>query len=383
MNTVQPTFKRLALFVTIVALVACVVGWITSPRQFFISYAFAFLFWFGLSLGSLGWTMIHHLTGGRWGYTTRRFFEAAISSLPLLALLFIPVILGMRALYPWVDATALSTDEILRHKHVYLNAPAFVARAFVLFAIWIVMARLLTQWSAEQDATTNPEPTRKLRKLSGPGLVIYPLTMTFAAVDWVMSMERDWFSTIFPILICIGQMLSALALAILLLAVERRRMPLAQIASSETFHHLGNLLLTFTMLWAYLAFAQFLVVWSGDLPHEISWYLHRISDGWKAVVVLIFLFDFLVPFFLLLSRNSKRRVGILTAIAAMILVAHVGEAWWLIAPSFYRSGIHISWLDLAAFLGVGGVWFTFFVRQLERRSLVPMNDPRFALAIPI
>jgi len=160
-------------------------------------------------------------------------------------------------------------------------------------------------------------------------------------------------------------------------------MPLAQIASSETFHHLGNLLLTFTMLWAYLAFAQFLVVWSGDLPHEISWYLHRISDGWKAVVVLIFLFDFLVPFFLLLSRNSKRRVGILTAIAAMILVAHVGEAWWLIAPSFYRSGIHISWLDLAAFLGVGGVWFTFFVRQLERRSLVPMNDPRFALAIPI
>src|SRR5438105_6805151 len=287
MNTVQPTFKRLALFVTIVALVACVVGWIASPRQFFISYAFAFLFWFGLSVGSLGWTMIHHLTGGRWGYATRRFFEAAISSLPLLALLFIPVVIGMRALYPWMDTAALSADEILRHKHFYLNAPAFVTRAIVLFAVWIVMARLLTRWSAEQDATSNPEPTRKLRKLSGPGLVIYPLTMTFAAVDWVMSIEGDWFSTIFPILICIGQMLSALALAILLFVVERRRTPLAQIASSETFLHLGNLLLTVTMLWAYLAFAQFLVIWSGDLPHEISWYLHRITDGWKVIAILL------------------------------------------------------------------------------------------------
>ena len=383
MNAVGPAFKRLAFFVAIVALVACVVGWIVSPKQFFISYTFAFLFWFGLSLGSLGWTMIHHLTGGRWGYSTRRFFEAAISSLPLLALLFIPVILGMRALYPWMDATALSADEILRHKHVYLNAPAFVARAIVLFAIWIVMARLLTKWSAEQDATTNPEPTRKLRKLSGPGLVIYPLTMTFAAVDWVMSMERDWFSTIFPILICIGQMLSVLALAILLLALERRRKPLAQIAGPETFHHLGNLLLTFTMLWAYLAFAQLLVIWSGDLPHEISWYLHRIADGWKAIAVLLFLFHFIVPFFLLLSRSYKRRTEILTAIAVTILVAHVVEGWWLIAPSFYQTGVHLSWLDLAAFIGVGGVWFTFFVRQLERRALVPMNDPRFALAIPI
>ena len=383
MSAVQPTLKRFAFFIVIVALIACAVGWIVSPRQFFISYAFAFLFWFGLSLGSLGWTMIHHLTGGRWGYATRRFFEAAISSLPLLALLFVPVVLGMRALYPWMDSTALAADEILRHKHVYLNGPAFLVRAIMLFAIWMVMGRLLTRWSAEQDVTSNPEPTRKIRKLSGPGSVIYPLTMTFAAVDWVMSMERDWFSTIFPILICIGQMLSALALAILLLAVERRRMPLAHVASSEVLHHLGNLLLTFTMLWAYLAFAQLLVIWSGDLPHEISWYLHRISDGWKIIAILLFLFHFLVPFFLLLSRNSKRRVGILTAIAAMILVAHVGEAWWLIAPSFYRSGIHISWLDLAAFLGVGGVWFTFFVRQLERRSLVPMNDPRFALAIPI
>src|SRR5205085_3828176 len=241
---------------------------------------------------------------------------------------------------------------------------------------------LLTRWSAEQDVPSNPEPTRKLRKLSGPGSVIYPLTMTFAAVDWVMSLERDWFSTIFPILICIGQMLSALALAVLLLAVERRRTPLAQFADPEIFHHLGNLLLTFTMLWAYLAFAQLLVIWSGDLPHEISWYLHRIADGWKVIVILLFLFHFLVPFFLLLSRGNKRRVEILTAIAATILVAHVVEAWWLIAPSFYQTGIQISWLDLAAFIGIGGAWFTFFVRHLEKRALVPRNDPRFALAIP-
>ena len=153
-------------------------------------------------------------------------------------------------------------------------------------------------------------------------------------------------------------------------------------ASPEIFHHLGNLLLTFTMLWAYLAFAQLLVIWSGDLPHEISWYLHRIADGWKAVPSLLFLFHFLVPFFLLLSRNNKRRVEILTAIAAMILVGHVLQTWWLIAPSFYVTGIHISWLDLAAFIGIGAVWFTFFARQLEGRALVPTNDPRFALVTP-
>src|ERR687891_1623618 len=268
----------------------CIAGWVFAPADFFLAYLFAHFFFLGLSLGALGLLMIHHLTSGYWGYSVRRFFESAVGNLPLLAVLFVPVFFGVPHLYPWKNPSVVAADEILRSRLSYLNTPGYVIRTVVVFAVWIVMARCLLKWSAAQDVTVSVEPTRKLRTLSGPGLVIYPVTMTFAAVDWLMSMEADWYSTMFPVLLCIGQILSALALVILLLAWAARSSPLSPLASEDTFHKLGNLLLAFTMMWAYLAFGQLLVIWSGNLPQEISWYLHRVSGGWRWIAVSIAVF---------------------------------------------------------------------------------------------
>jgi hypothetical protein len=374
--------KNVSLGLGVIGLIGCLIGWFIAPRDFFVAYLFGDFFFLGLSLGSLALLMIHHLTAGDWGYALRRFLESAVGNLPLLALLFVPVFFGLAQLYPWRHPTVVAADETLRETQIYLNAPGFVLRTAIVFAIWIIMARQLLKWSSEQDATASLEPTRKMRTLSGPGLVIYPVTMTFAAVDWLMSMEAGWYSTMFPVLICIGQILSALALMILLLVCVAHSSPLGPLASEENFHKLGNLLLAFTMMWAYLAFGQLLVIWSGNLPHEISWYLHRISDGWKWIAIFIALFHFFVPFFLLLMRPAKKRRRILASIAACVFAAHVVAIWWTIAPSVYTKHFYLGWLAPAAFLGIGGIYSFAFLKNLERRRLVPQNDPRLAVAVP-
>jgi hypothetical protein len=371
--------RTIAFLIAMIGIIGCVIGWIFSPHQFFVSYLTSFLVWFGLSAGSLLWLMIHYLTGGRWGNPLRRLLEAAAETLSLLVLLFVPILFGLRELYPWMNSAALAANEVLRHKHLYLNPPGFIVRAAIFFALWIWIANLFRNWSHQQDTRSDFQPTQKLRKLSGPGLILYPITATFVYVDWIMSLEADWYSTLFPILICIGQMLGALAFMTVLLAWLAPVTSLASITSRENFRHLGSLLLAFTMMWAYLAFAQFLIVWSGDLPHEISWYLHRSRGGWGWIVTVLFLFHFSVPFFLLLSRRTKGSVIALTCVAAALFVAHVFDIWWMVTPSFYAT-LHLSWLDLVAFLGIGGIWFATFSWFLTARPLLPINDPRFAVA---
>ncbi|HEX4652610.1 MAG TPA: hypothetical protein VH227_00010 [Candidatus Udaeobacter sp.] len=373
--------RYLAMVIGVISIIVCAVGFIFDRRAAFVSYLFGFLVWLGVALGSSGFLMIHHLTGGNWGYPVRRFFEAAIRTMPVLAALFVPILFGLPQLYPWANEANLSVDKILQHRQAYMNAPGFIIRAAMLFAVWIAGARLLCKWSTEQDATRSFEPTIKLRKLSGPGLVIYPLTMTFACVDWVMSMEADWYSTIFPLLVCVGQMLSALAFIIILVGWLGPRTALHEIISKESFHHLGNILLTFTMTWAYLAYSQLIVIWSGDLPHEISWYLHRIADGWRWIAIVLLLFHFFGPFFLLLFRQTKRNPQALIAIAAVVFVTHIVDVWWLVAPSLYQNGFYVSWVAPAALIGIGGIWLAVFLKNLETRPLVPLNDPRFAIAV--
>lgn len=374
--------QAIAAIAIIVGLIGCIIGWIVSPNEFFLAYLFAHFFFLSLSLGAMALLMIHHLTAGTWGYAVRRFLESAVANLPLLALLFLPVFFGVPALYPWKHPALVASNEALQKQQFYLNTSGFVFRSVIVFAVWMIMGRLLLRWSAEQDGTVSVEPTRKLRKLSGPGLVLYPLAMTFASVDWLMSLEAQWSSTIFPVLICIGQILAALSLVILLLSLTAKSSPLAPIASEETFHKIGNLLLAFTMMWAYLAFAQLLVIWSGNLPREISWYLHRTAGGWRWVACFIALFQFFIPFFFLLMRPVKKQRGRLAPVAACILVAQTLTIWWTIAPSIHSTGFYLSWLTVAAFSAVGGLWFALFVRTFSRRPLIPLNDPRFALTVP-
>jgi hypothetical protein len=375
--------KNIALLIGVLGLAVSVIGWITTPRDFFVAYLFAEVFFVGLSLGSLGILMIHHLTGGYWGYGVRRFLEAAVGNLPLLALLFVPVLFGLSELYPWRHPDIVAAHELLAKKQGYLNTPGFIVRTIAVFAIWIVVSHLLLKWSAEQDLTVSVEPTRKMRTLSGPGLVIYPMTMTFAAVDWIMSMETEWYSTMFPVLICIGQILGALALMILLFAWAASSTRLGELTSTDNFHKMGNLLLAFVMMWAYLAFGQLLVIWSGNLPAEISWYLHRTAGGWRWVAIFIALFQFFVPFFLLLMRPVKKKRHVLAMVAACAFISYIVTIWWTIAPSVYPHGFYVSWTTAAAFFGIGGMWWGAFLWNLGRRRLVPVNDPRFALAVPV
>jgi hypothetical protein len=382
-NSQADRAKTVSASVGFLGLAGCIAGWILAPADFFVAYLFSHEFFLGLSLGALGLLMIHHLTGGYWGYSVRRFLEAAAGTLPFLALLFVPMFFGLPYLYPWKNPSIVAKDEILRSRAYYLNTPGYIIRSALIFAIWILMAHFLLKWSTEQDVTTSVRPTRKMRTLSGPGLVIYPVTMTFAALDWLMSLEKDWYSTMFAVMICIGQILGALAFVILLLSLGTRMQRFTPIISiEETLHKIGNLLLAFTMLWAYLEFGQLLITWSGNLPNEISWYLNRVADGWRWVCMFLFLFNFFIPFFLLLMRPVKRRVQILASVAGCILVAHIADVWWTIVPSLHPQRLYFTWWAVVAFFGIGGIWLGAFLRDLERRPMVPLNDPRFVVAIP-
>jgi len=371
-------FQNLALGVGVTGVAMSAVGAIFDPRQFFISWLFAVLFWLGLSLGCFAVAMIHHLTGGRWGDATRRFLEAGYMTLPLMAVLFLPVCLGLHDLYSWARPAEVAASEILRHRAHYLNPSAFVLRAVFFFAIWIIMANRLRHWSREQDATTDLSATRRARALSGPGLVIYALTVTFAWVDWVMSLEPQWYSTMFPIIICGGQILAAFALSIIALARLREHPPLAGLIAPGHFNQLGNLLLTFVMFWTYVCFGQLLIIWAGNLPHEILWYRHRIAGGWKWIAGFLGVFNFFLPFFLLLFRASKRQPRALAVLAIIVFVSQVVNAYWLVEPSFFPDGIHVHWVDFTAPIGIGGLWLANGLAALKRAALLPRNDPRIS-----
>lgn len=354
------------------------VGACFTPTQFFFSYLAAWLFWAGIVLGGFGLLTIHHLTGGEWGFLLRRPLEAGLRTLPAVAALFLPLFFGLGRLYSWARPGAGADDPTLRHKLLYLNVPAFALRMVVLFGLWWFLARRMDRLSAAQDATPDPEPTRRLRTTAGPGLVLYALTTTFALVDWVMVLENDWYSSIFPVQGAIGQMLTALAFSLLLtLGFARRGLtPWAAAFTAERRQTLASLLLAFTLLWVYMALSQLIIIWSGNLPKEITWYLHRSAGGWRGVVLFLAAFHFAVPFALLLFRGIKRNAALLGIIAAGLLGVQAVANGWYVLPSLHRDGLHVSWLDPVAFVAVGGVWLWAYLGQLARRPPLPLRDPR-------
>ena len=364
----------------LVALAASVIGAVTQRQQFFFSYLFGCLFWVGLSVGCLAVTMIHELTGGRWGYPTRRFLEAGFMSLPLMAVLFIPVFFGLTYLYPWARPLDVAAEKTLQERQVYENVPGYVIRSLVFLAVLTLMAFCLRKWSLEQDKTTDAAPTRKARTLSGPGLVIYGLLGTMAYVDWIMSLEKHWYSTMFVVIVLAGQILLAFAFSVVLLTLLRNQAPFTKVVNKTHYHHLGNLLLTFVIFWTYVSFGQLLIIYSGDLPHEVDWYLHRIATNWKLVVALLAGFHFFLPFFLLLFRTIKKNIPALTVLAGLLFVLHVFETYWLVMPSFHQTGMAISWLDFVLPVGIGSVWLAFFLFHLKGAPLILQNDPGLQFA---
>jgi hypothetical protein len=295
----------------------------------------------------------------------------------VLTVLFLPIVFGMNHLYEWTHADVVAGDAVLRHKQPYLNTPFFLVRAAFYFLVWNALAYFLNAWSLEQDRTGNPRIPRRMQVLSAGGLVGYGLTITFASFDWLMSLEPRWFSTIYGVLIMGGQGLSAMAFLIVAIVWLARRPPLREVVVPAHLHDLGNLMLAFVMLWAYFSFSQYLIIWSGNLPEEITWYQHRLQTGWRLVAIALIVFHFVVPFCLLLSRAVKREGQILAAVALGILFARVIDLFWLIAPEFHKNGIAMSWLDLLLPLSLGAIWLGCFVWQLRGRAILPVHDPQF------
>jgi hypothetical protein len=374
-------FQRPALLGGLGALSLALVGSIFAPEQFFRSYLIAYLFWCGIALGSLAILMLQHITGGAWGAVIRRVLESATRTLPLLTVLFLPLLFGLSHLYEWAQPEHVAHDAILQHKAIYLNVPFFVARAVIYFAVWLALALFLNRWSLEQDSTPQEQQGVRLEYLSRGGLLLYSLTMTFASIDWVMSLEPHWFSTIYGILFVGGQVLSAFAFVIPILMLLTDRPPMSEIVSADQFQDLGKLLLAFIMLWAYFSFSQFLIIWAGNLPEETPWYINRLHGGWQWIGVVQILLHFALPFGILLSRDLKRNARLLSAVAIGVVFMRFVDLYWLVTPAFSPGTLSVHWLDAVTLVGVGGVWLAFFVNQLKGRPLLPLRDPSLPLEV--
>lgn len=357
------------------------IGGLLNPTQFFFSYLIAFMLCLGVTLGCLALMMVHHLSGGAWGVVIRRVLEAATRTLPIVAVLFVPIALSMNVLYLWSRPELVAQDAIIRAKELYLNRPFFLARAVLYFAVWIGLANVLNRWSLRQDETGDPRLARRMQLVSAAGLVLYGLTITFASFDWVMSLEPHWFSTIFGVLLMGGQGLSALAFVIAVSILLASSPPMAGVITPTHLHDLGKLLLAFVMLWAYFSFSQFLIIWSGNLAEEIPYYVHRTHAGWQWIGVMLITFHFAVPFLLLLSRPLKRDPRRLALLALGMLVMRVVDLFFMIGPEAHPEGFVVHWLDLALPLGLAALWFGVFLRQLATRPLLPINEPYLAEAL--
>jgi hypothetical protein len=368
--------QKRSLIAGIVFLVVLAAGAFINPGEFFQAYLIGWTFWTGIAVGSLALLMLQHLTGGGWGLVIRRSLEAATRTLPLMAVLFIPVLIGAHSIYhEWMDPAEVAKHPAVQSKASYLNLPFFTVRFVIYFGVWIALAFFLNKWSLAQDRTADNRYTKNMRVLSGGGMVALIFSVSFASIDWYMSIEPDWFSTIYGFIFVAAWSLSALAFVIAVMARLAREEPMRRIVAPLHFHDLGKLLLALVMLWAYFAFSQFLIIWSGNLPEEITWYLKRIYGGWGALIITIGILHFFAPFLFLLSRGIKRDPGKLVLVAVLVLVMRSVDLLWMLAPAFQ----HRMWIlmDVAALIGFGGLWLAFFTWQLGKRPLIPINDPQF------
>jgi hypothetical protein len=374
----HPRTRAAWLALGIIGLLFCILGFVSSPQQAYMSYLTAYCAMLGVVLGALIMVMTAHATNASWFVVLRRLAEDASATIPLFALLFIPILVGMRELYPWVTPDALGPDarERVLAKQGYLNVPFFVIRAIVYFACWTALAWLLRRWSVRQDRERdNLELSARQRHLSAFGLVIVGVTLTFASFDWLMSLLPTWYSTVFGVYIFAGAFVGALALVAIVGLNAVRGGALTGLVHADHFHALGKLMLTMVIFWAYIAFAQLLIIWIGDIPEEIAWYYVRWRNGWGALGLVLLFGNFVLPFLLLLSRDFKRSPRLLAALGAWLLVMHYVDIYWVAVPALHREGFHASWFDLASLAAVIGLPVALWMYLVRARAAVPVGDP--------
>lgn len=371
--------QKIAWTIGVAGVVAVVAGYMGvggGRETFSASYLMAFWYWFCFAAGSLGLLLIHHLVGGHWGFVIQRPLEAAARTIPFMAVLFVPIVLGMHDLYKWTHE-AEKADPIVSKKLAYLNEPGFIMRAAIFFACWTILAYLLSNWSRKQDAESDPSRTNeKIRLLAGPGLVIYVLCMTFAGIDWGMSLTPHWFSTMYGPLFMVGAGLNTFALMAIVANRFQQRAPFHHALGQQQFHDIGNMMFAFTILWSYMSISEYVIIWSGNLYEETEWFIHRAHGGWKSISIALAIGQFAIPFLLLLNKSMKRHGHLLAKIAIWVLAFRYLGVFWLVAPCF-RDHLAFHWMDAATVVAVGGIWVGLFLGQLRKMQLLPMGDPRF------
>src|SRR5579872_6858260 len=380
--TAPPVVKTIAqrsLIVGVFFGIASVVLAFRQPDEFFRGYLLGYMCWLGVTLGSMAILMVRHLTGGGWGMVIRRILGAAMRCLPLMAVLFVPILFGLPKLYVWARPLDSIADKHLREHlqmitKTYLNVTGFIIRAVIYLAIWNLLSFLLTKWSREQNMPPVRDHSHRFKAVSGPGLILYAFTIGFAAIDWIMSIDPTWISTIYGLLILIGELLSAMCFAVVVERILFNYKPMSEMLKADFVQDHGKWMLTFVMVWAYFGFSQWVIIWAGNLPEEITWYMRRLNGGWGYVGLVLVVFQFAVPFCFLLSRPFKRDIRRLVWLAAWIMLMRYLDLFWIIEPNFSPT-FSLTFADGVVPVAIGGIWLAYFFRNLNSLPLLPAYDP--------
>lgn len=379
-DTLRPQMDKVqksALFVGLLFLVISLIGLFTDPAHFWQSYLFAYIFWSGLALGCLGIFFLHNVVGGNWGVAIRRLMESGVKTLPLVGLLVLPLLaFALPSLYKWTDAAYRAEHFATGHKAAYMNPTWFIIRTVLYFAIWMFSGLRILKMANEHDRTGDPALFKRIKARSAPALLVFVVTTTLAFIDWIMSLEPDWYSTIYGWMFTVGEVLLTFSFLVAVLVLLSKREPFASFLTRQHYHDIGNLMLAFTMLWAYMSFSQFLIIWAENLPDEIPWYVRRFSGGWGYIAWTLAIFHFFVPFFLLLLRFVKKHPARLRTLAIWIVIMRILDTFWIVEPAFRQRGLEVYWTDLVALIALGGIWLAYFIMNLKGRPLLASRDPR-------
>ncbi len=359
-----------------VGLAFCLVAYLQDSKQFFFSYLTAFSFVLSMGLGGMFFTMLHHAVAAKWSVVLRRVSETLMSLVPWMFIFFLPILLfGIHDLYPWSHVEHVAHDSILQKKVAYLNVPFWIVRSLLYFLIWTLLARFFYKTSLAQDEAFDEKRAEKMTKWAPLGLILFAFTVTFASIDWIMSLDPHWFSTMFGVYFFAGSFMSGLAFILLVVLYFRYSGALTNVISSEHLHDLGKLMFAFMAFWAYVAFSQYMLIWYGNIPEETVWYLHRSHGSWGILFLFVGLFHFVLPFLILLPREIKRNPIVLWVMAPWLIVIHWVDLYWVVMPNLHPHGIHFSWVDVAAYVALSGSFAGLFWWKMSKHAVIPIHDP--------
>ncbi len=372
---------NMALMIGLAGLALSAYGYIADRGQFFYSYLTSFMYWLTIGLGALFFTLIHYLANAKWSIIIKRWSETVMFTLPFMGIMFIPICFGLHDLYEWSHEDVVATDHLLQGKAAYLNVNFFLIRSLGYFVIWGLLTWFIRSKSIEQDQGYSESSMMKVRRVSAFGMIMFALTISFASIDWIMSLSPHWYSTIFGVYMFAGAFVSFLSFTVLAIKYFEGKGILKDIISVEHYHDIGKLMFAFIIFWSYMAFSQYFLIWYAHIPEETFWFLDRWEGTWKQFSMLLMIGHFPIPFLGLIVQNAKRNKFVLPTVAIWIMFIHWVDMYWLILPTFSPEGFNLSWMDATTFVGIGGTFIWFVISRYSANSVIPINDPHLGTSI--